>query len=319
MFKDNNNQQSLWKLFIISPFLIAFFFLFQIESNAQAREFPVEKMKIETIFDENSTQSELDSIKIFLLERYNIDMNYLDAEFQPNGNLKSIVLEVNSNDGFKGSVTSPDVELLPIYFFRDFSKTTDTPFGLGVKPASEISPEDEFAIIKDTQTFIINGKKIDKADLSESYIPVDSYIFNDNSKTLSITTNSKFDKPYFAEISGAMEEISEIYGTHITEALKFFNVTSDYEVVTITLHEFQITDKTEKASQYENEMDGTNFQVEESVIYLLDGKPLSEEEFSKIHPDQIESVDIIKSASELKALGYNSKTLEAVVKITLKK
>jgi uncharacterized protein (UPF0335 family) len=323
MLNKNNQTQSLWKLFIVSPLLVIFFLLFQVETKAQIKESVTTSdakiTKIEISYDENATTEELETDVSFLKEDLDIDMIFSEAKFGANGKLISISLAVETNDGFSGSVSSSDVASRPVYFFRDFSEDAEVPFGVGTRSKNEMDSEMNYETIKNAENFIINGKKIDKEELVGNYIPVESSSYDDKSNTLSITTKSEFSQPYFEGLSQAMDEMKEIYNGELTEELLFIEINQDYKVTTFMLNKFKITKGVENASQWENANYRSTLTDNGSVIYIVDGKEVDQKNLNDIKPDQIESIDVIKIPSEIKAKGFDPKKVDGLIKITTKK
>jgi len=286
MLNKNKHNRSFWKLFIVSPLLVAFFLLFQVETIAQIKEEPVTTSetkvnRIEITYDENTTKEELESDIAFLKEEFDIDMTYSNLEFQQNGQLKSIALEVNSNDGFKGSVSSPDVAKQPVYFYRDYTEGVETPFGVGVREQSKADFKTDFNTLKDAENFVINGKQIDKEELAKTYIPVETYSYDNKSKTLSITTRPEFSKPYFSKISAITEELVDKFGKNITEKMTFINVSSDHEPVLITLDKFKISE--DKETPVENNWvkekpEDSKRDYKNAENFVINGKRIDREE-----------------------------------------
>jgi uncharacterized protein (UPF0335 family) len=323
MLNKNNQTQSLWKLFIVSPLLVVFFLLFQVETKAQIKESVTTSdakiAKVEVIYDANTTLDEIESDVSFLKEDFDIDMTFSKVRFGAKGELLSISLAVETNDGFSGSVSSSDVASRPVYFFRDFSKDAEVPFGVGTKSKSEMDSAMNYETIKNAENFIINGKKIDKEELVGNYIPVESSSYDDKSKTLSITTKFEFSKPYFEGLSQAMDEMKEIYNGELTEELLFIELNQDYKVTTFMLNKFKITKGAENASQWENANYRSALNDNGSVIYIVDGKEVDQKNLSDIKSNQIESIDVIKMPSEIKAKGFDPKNVDGLIKITTKK
>ncbi|NEV93034.1 BlaR1 antirepressor sensor-transducer peptidase [Psychroflexus sp. YR1-1] len=324
MLNKNKHNQSFWKLFIVSPLLVVFFLLFQVETKAQIKNSitttETKVNRIEITYDENTTRETLNSDREFLKEEFNIDVSYSRLRFNPNGKLESITLDVDCNDSFKGSVASPDVAELPVYFYRDYTEGAETPFGVGIRTESETPSKTDYNTIKDAERFIINGKQIDKEELVKTYIPVETYSYDKSSKTLSITTKSEFSEIYYSGMSELFEELKEKYNDKVLKAFTFFKLTSDYKVVTLSMDKFKISDTPINASQHDNssQIFRTEF-GDTNVIYLVDGKEVETEKFNKLDPKEINTLDVVKSSYEIEAAGYDAKEVDALLKVTTKK
>lgn len=78
------------------------------------------------------TMKQLDSAKIALAKK-KIIFNYSGIEYYENGKLKSIEIEVNCKDGYKGGASTDELgEIKAFGFFRDYSKFAPTQFAVGV-------------------------------------------------------------------------------------------------------------------------------------------------------------------------------------------
>jgi hypothetical protein len=58
--------------------------------------------------------------------------------------------------------------------------------------------------------------------------------------------------------------------------------------------------------------------LEGNLIYVLDGKQVTEKKLDEIKPKQIETMFVIKKDSNLKRNGYDPKEVDAVIQITTK-
>jgi len=322
MMLNKNKTQSFWKLFIVSPLLVVFFLLFQVETIAQVKESETTSeakiTKVEITYDENTTREELDSDREFLKEEFNIDLSYSKLRFTSDRKLKSITLDVDCNDGFKGSVTSPDVEKLPVYFYRDFSEDVKKPFGVGTKRDDEqlrsTDPED----FKDVETFIINKQKLNKSDLINSYIPVKQYTHMEDSNTLYITTRSEFSKPYYDGMFEAKDELNAIFEKGEPEGVVYFKVEED-NVIIMTINNFKISGSAENASQHHNStLNYSNKFPNQNIVFILDGLEIGESQINTIEPDKIKSVTVIKDSNQLKEEGYDPEEVDGLIKIIKK-
>jgi|GEM_PF-874873 hypothetical protein len=285
MMLNKNKTQSFWKLFIVSPLLVVFFLLFQVETIAQVKESETTSeakiTKVEITYDENTTREVLDSDREFLKEEFNIDLSYSKLRFTSDRKLKSITLDVDCNDGFKGSVTSPDVEKLPVYFYRDFSEDVKKPFGVGTKRDDEQTEYTEPKDFKDVEIFIINKQKLNKSDLINSYIPVKQYTHMEDSNTLYITTRSDFSKPYYDGMFEAKDELNAIFEQGEPEGVVYFKVEKD-NISVMTIDNFKIG-KTSNASKPKNasstkEILGAKTEsesIKDAENFIINGKKVS--------------------------------------------
>ena len=317
---NQNKEQSFWKLFIVSPLLVIFFLLFQIETKAQIKEAGATSeakiTRVEITYDENTTREELNSDREFLKQEFNIDVSYSMLKFTLDRKLKSITLDVDCNDGFKGSVTSPNVEKLPVYFYRDYSEGVEKPFGVGTVRDDEQTPLTEPEDFKDVETFIINEQKFDKSELLNKYIPVKQYTFMEDQNTLYITTRSEFSKSYYDGMFEAKDELNAIFEKgEKPEGVVYYKVEDD-DVIVMTINNFKISESAENASQYYTSTPNyINKYPNQNIVFILDGKEIEESHMSSIKPDEIKSVTVIKDSKQLKAEGYDSEEVDGLIKI----
>jgi hypothetical protein len=148
------------KSLIIIPFLIVLVMNFQIKVNAQVKKplgtgtEPNQKTYIDSvkkstnIYDnkiiifkitKNASQEYLNTSKSELKTSYNIDLIYTDIIYNENGELTSIHVEVDCNDGFKGTMgqTLP-LGIPDLYMYRDYTDRGKSPFGVGAFSESEV-------------------------------------------------------------------------------------------------------------------------------------------------------------------------------------
>ena len=81
----------------------------------------------------NTTLSELIKISKEFKAQKNIDIKYLMIEFNKNGGLTKLTLDVDCNDGFSGSIYLSKKSLEKNYygFKRDYSENSKIPFEIG--------------------------------------------------------------------------------------------------------------------------------------------------------------------------------------------
>ncbi len=318
----NNQPQSVWKLLIVSPLLVVFFLLFQVETKAQVppsvNPTKIRVNKVEITYDTNTTIDVIESDVSFLKEDFDIDMTFSDAKFGVNGKLISIFLSVETNEGFSGSVSSSDVASRPVYFFRDFSEDTEVPFGVGTRSKTEMDSKMDYETIKNAEIFIINGKKIDKEELVGNYIPVETSSYNNKSKTLSVTTKSEFSQPYFSDISDLLKELKTTSTNRVLDEFIYIRLTSEYKVTMMKISDFKISDNVSRASKNDDSQKRKKFN-DENIVFILDGKKIDESQMTDIDPKEIDSINVVKSKEDLKAAGYNPNFVDGLIKITSKK
>lgn len=81
----------------------------------------------------HTTEEDLNEISKRLLNEKNISFDFSDSEFNDDGQLEKLDLEVNCNDGFEGSLKAGEFELkMSQYGFeRDYTENAEEPFTIG--------------------------------------------------------------------------------------------------------------------------------------------------------------------------------------------
>ena len=67
--------------------------------------------KAELIITKETTRNQLQKLAKWFKERKNINIDYSDSEFYPNGKIKNYNLKVNCNDGFEGTSSSKGINI----------------------------------------------------------------------------------------------------------------------------------------------------------------------------------------------------------------
>src|SRR5699024_7657996 len=74
--------------------------------------------------DKHYTQQKLDKLKTTLKQNFNIDFSYNHLNTNAEGEIISLNVKVNCNDGYRGTVTQVDTDgnpIKPIYIKRDYT------------------------------------------------------------------------------------------------------------------------------------------------------------------------------------------------------
>lgn len=85
------------------------------------------------------------------------------------------------------------------------------------------------------------------------------------------------------------------------------------------MDKFKISDTSINASQHDNSSQIFSSELDDDIIYLVDGKEIDKDQLNDIKPDQIESVDVKKSVPLIKANGYDPDQVKGIIQITTKK
>ena len=102
-------------------------------SKESETKYSTDSEKVFLIITENTTEIELTKIASEFKSEKNITVNFSKTEFTENGKIKNLNLEVDCNDGFKGTVKSSGVifKFKNYGFSRDYSENSKLPFVIG--------------------------------------------------------------------------------------------------------------------------------------------------------------------------------------------
>ena len=232
MNKPQTKRRNFLKSLLILPILALFFMSFQKQvaykeintGNDQLITSAKDSLKKNEMLIVKITQDAdmeyLTSIKQVMHKKYQINVKYLDVVFK-DSQLVSLNLEVDSNDGFKGSAGFKNTVLPGLYFYRDYSEDSKKPFGIGslplpteiasnknknkrvlitpsIKNKDKADSENQINYnsttkfnskditfnkkIKSIRHFNVNGKTYKKADMSDKTIVLKEYEFISNKK-----------------------------------------------------------------------------------------------------------------------------------------
>lgn len=175
--------------------------------------------------------------------------------------------------------------------------------------------EKELEGINDAESIIINGKKVAKNELVENYILVGDFQYDEQSKTLSISTPTEFPELYYSDLSKFPEELKKRDDDNFLKGFTYFQLTSDDKISALKINDHQFEDGAETASQSDN----NNTKLDdENTVYLVDGKEIDKNQLNTIKPEQIASVNVNKSVALIKEKGYDSDQVKGLVEIITK-
>jgi beta-lactamase regulating signal transducer with metallopeptidase domain len=232
MNKPQTKRRNFLKSLLILPILALFFMSFQKQvaykeintGNDQLITSAKDSLKKNEMLIVKITQDAdmeyLTSIQQVMDKKYQINVKYLDVVFK-DSQLVSLNLEVDSNDGFKGSAGFKNTVLPGLYFYRDYSEDSKKPFGIGslplpteiasnknknkrvlitpsIKNKDKADSENQINYnsttkfnskditfnkkIKSIRHFNVNGKTYKKADMSDKTIVLKEYEFISDKK-----------------------------------------------------------------------------------------------------------------------------------------
>jgi uncharacterized protein YxeA len=102
-------------------------------SKESETKYSTDSEKVFLIITENTTETELKKIASEFKVKKNILVDFSKTEFSKNGKIKNLSLEVDCNDGFKGTSSCSGVllKLKNFGFERDYAENSGVPFGIG--------------------------------------------------------------------------------------------------------------------------------------------------------------------------------------------
>lgn len=326
MLNTNKSKKSIWKVFMITPFLFAYFMLFQTETKAQV----IEKTKVETLvnyeakaeitrvtstYDEKSTLKQLKEDIAFIKDSFDIDINYSRLK-QKNGFITAMKLKAEK-DGNSSSAYSNNLKENPIYFYYDKNNKED-PFGVGT---GEIEKEQDGQIIieklENAQFITIDSKRYKLDELVKKTISVKDLDYNEDTKTIHITSDPELSQAIYEERARDLfKRIENETGSDIIKNKKFLIISEKPKPMLLTINKLSITDSAENASEFK--VDNVKFDSSDP-IYLLNGKEIDKKEMNSIDPKKIKSVNVVKDKDEIEKLGYDPKETPGIIEITTKK
>ena len=266
--KKSNPMKKL-KMILAAPAIVAFFTLFQIETQAQI-------VKKENASDEQTKDS-----VIFLLDGKKIsqeEVNQLtpDTIVSVNVSKDEEAIQKYGNEAING--------VIEISTKKNNSKTTTHTFN-------------------GEYVYMVDGKVV----TAETF----SVANNNNDKELTIVQNSNYAK----ELGYDGKDGVFILTTKVDSAPVKIIEEVKYNGKTISMDELIASD----LNTQENKTFEFKFKKEEdtkNILYVLNGKEISETDFRTIQPDDIESVTVLKDKNATEKYGAKGK--DGVVEIQLK-
>jgi hypothetical protein len=194
----------------------------------------------------------------------------------------SLNLEVDSNDGFKGSAGFKNTVLPGLYFYRDYSEDSKKPFGIGSLPLpTEIaSGKNDSTNINSRIVFSPSTKKGDKANTANQT----NYNLKANLASKENALYSKIKRIRKFQINGKTYKKADI--TNKTIILKEFEFINDNKMII----KGDIIEKEEFKTYLKNEIikpkdeDNSTHQLlsfdkdKEPRLMTIEGSPISKKE-----------------------------------------
>jgi len=314
---NQNKKQSFWKLFIVSPVLVVFFLLFQVETKAQIKEANT-KLNTET----SNFQKEIEGIKnaeIFIINGKTIDKEELVEKYIPVEDFQyddtSKTLSVTTRTEFSKTYYSDNLAMFKEIQLKDKALGEFIYFIISSEYKVATMKVENIETSENTKQPLLN-KNISLSNMSSKsekrFLEFKSEY--DNQKMIFIIDGVKAENGEIVNIDTDQIESVEILKS--PEELKAEGYNSNFidAVIKVTTKKAAAVN----ASQNENS-NNKALNTDGSVIYLVNGEEVDYKNLNEIAPRQIQSVDVIKSLSKIKDLGFDSIEVDGIMKITTKK
>jgi beta-lactamase regulating signal transducer with metallopeptidase domain len=314
---NQNKKQSFWKLFIVSPVLVVFFLLFQVETKAQIKEANT-KLNTET----SNFQKEIEGIKnaeIFIINGKTIDKEELVEKYIPVEDFQyddtSKTLSVTTRTEFSRPYYSDNLAMFKEIQLKDKALGEFIYFIISSEYKVATMKVENIETSENTKQPLLN-KNISLSNMSSKsekrFLEFKSEY--DNQKMIFIIDGVKAENGEIVNIDTDQIESVEILKS--PEELKAEGYNSNFidAVIKVTTKKAAAVN----ASQNENS-NNKALNTDGSVIYLVNGEEVDYKNLNEIAPRQIQSVDVIKSLSKIKDLGFDSIEVDGIMKITTKK
>ena len=282
-FKPSKNY---FKLVLITPFLVAYLLLFQIETIAQVQSNQVKETtaqitKIELTYGAKTSFENLRKDIEFLKEEFDVDMSYRNDTRTKDGFIKGITLDINTNTGFSGSVTSPDLAQTPVYVYYHPNEDVKSPFGVGTgkNPKNETSTYDE---IKNAEKIRIDGEIFKNEELKGKYIAFETVSYNPETKTLTIKRPAQFTNEEFDDFKTFFSKLKEEKAKNFT--YEFISISDEANIM---LGKYEKGEKTDQkadsktssfsfdTSTTENPKEISAKDLNDAEVLIINGKKFS--------------------------------------------
>lgn len=156
-----SSKSKLWKYSLIVPFLVAFIFLFQIETVAQVREKPTKQQQIqervELRIDKNSTDEEIKKETTRIQDKYGVTVKVSKIKRNSSDEIVSLKMDYKDKQGNSGSTHINGNK--PIDPFSFFLNSNNGKMNMGFNSYSK----------KGTKTVVSGSQKNEEEGLAYSF------------------------------------------------------------------------------------------------------------------------------------------------------
>lgn len=351
--KKSNPMKKL-KMFLAAPAIVAFFTLFQIETQAQVIEsLIVEKVTENDKLEEDSfnvmihpsyDNAYYERIQKMLNEKYSLDVKFSNLKRNENGELTSIKISCNNK------------EQLFVKSFQSIDESAFEPFSLAIRKENNrfiIGVLTKYKLQNDVKDNIVSENKT-KNNTSRIIIKTPEEglkKYNYNIKRMFMEEEIDHDTntrdiiiygDYVYLIDNKISNVNNFvkilsnteygnfdvkYGKEHSDKL---NINGKDGVVTINknisskensiTNETSFTQKTTETISHLELKDTSENKISEDnlkkILYIVNGKEMNETDFRTIKPDDIESITVLKDKNATDKYGVKGK--DGVLEIQLK-
>lgn len=328
--KTQSTHLNRWKQALIIPMLIAFVFLFNTEVVAKEITTTSPTPIIETITEPNNVVGDLvvvitknttiEELKAYkkLFKSQKIKFEYNDVDFNSKGEISSIslVLTSKNTETAKGKFATIDDKAISDI---QLGKRGDELF-IKSKAIESVS--------KGTYTFKVNSEYHEGDDEDQRIVitssgdgnsTVNTWVHKDGDvKTIDI---KKVDGKKVIFVNG--EKLSVDVDQIVEDAIEGDGHKTTYKYVISSNHDDDDEKKEKRkfkvVKDKETKIVFNSSNGKDKPLFIVDGKEVSNEKFTKLDPDTIESVSVLKGKSATEKYGDKGKNGVVVVKTKKKK
>ncbi|MBW2961024.1 M56 family metallopeptidase [Mesonia aestuariivivens] len=290
----------------------------------------------EVVYDKNTTIDQLNSDKKFLEDKFPIQITYSNVNFNRNNKLTSLTLEIKETKFNSSSIATTNNNGRPIkdkvFIMQSLDEDGRSRITAGTVSAKE-SKSKSFnkknnssnisKLLSENKKIVFNGNKKNLKELKNTIIKVSNY----SVKNGIIHIKGEIIADYVDEMNGSQPKTFVKINEETRASVIQFSgvkVTSENKNNTIKTEESVSNSIVEKnpnkinASEFPEENNSVRYSGDQPApLYIIDGKKADDENvISKINPDTIEKMNILKDKNAIEKYGEEGKY--GVVEIFLK-
>jgi TonB-dependent SusC/RagA subfamily outer membrane receptor len=332
--KTQSTQVNRWKQILILPMLVAFVFLFNTEvvakevatvntTTTSTEFFTVEEDAgdLVVVITKNTTVDELKAYKK-LFKSQKITFEYSDVDFNSKGEISgiSLVLKTKDNAANGKFETINDKAISDIHVGKRGDELFVKSKGIekAVKGAYAYTVTSEFKEDGEEEEEGVKSQKIVFRTGKDGKVKVNKWVEKKDVQTIDIKKDG--DKEVII-INGKelrpdeiIEEEIEIKNGDTTTTSFIYTVSSDEDGEKEEGEEEEQEVKVIKHATSKIKFTSTSTNGEKKPLFVVDGKVVPNDYFTKLDPDNIESITVLKDKSAIKQYGDKGKNGVIIVK-----